>query len=390
MHIFNSRSRKKEVFRPLGNKKVKLYVCGITPYDTTHLGHAFVYVFFDTFVRYLRLLRYDVTYTQNVTDIDDDILKRAREEGEDWKKLGDYWTKQFLLDMKALNVAMPTHYVYATASTATIIRIIVAVLKRGYAYERNDNVYFEIKKFKDYGKLSRLTRSQMLVLSKERGADPKDPLKKNPLDFVLWQRAKKGEPGWESPWGRGRPGWHIECSAMNLQYLGRQVDIHGGGRDLIYPHHESEIAQSESYTGKSPFVRYWVHTAMLIYEGEKMSKSLGNLILVKDLLKKYSGGAIRWMLLSHHYRVPWEFEYHKLDEAERTIDEITRALGGHKTINKVKKQHLKHICNILNDDMNTPRALSYIKGLSGRATHDKRSAVVLRKCLQILGFVFPT
>src|SRR3989344_359101 len=271
MRLYNSLSRKIEVFRPRENKRVTMYVCGITPYDTTHLGHAFTYVSFDALFRYLQYKGYKVVYTQNVTDIDDDILKRAKETGQNWKELGDFWTKKFLNDLKSLNVLMPTHYVKATDSIPKILGITKELIKMGFAYENKGNVYFSVKKDKEYGKLSHLSEQQMLLLSKERGSDPNDPLKKHPLDFVLWKsasrRTQKDQPWWNSPWGLGRPGWHIECSAMVYQYLGERIDIHGGGRDLIFPHHESEIAQSESYTGKKPYVKYWLHTGMLRYKG---------------------------------------------------------------------------------------------------------------------------
>ena len=285
---------------------MKIYVCGVTPYDTTHLGHAFTYVSFDALIRYLKYTGFNVIYTQNVTDIDDDVLRQARTNGKDWKSLGEFWTRRYLSDMKSLNVLRPTHYVKATESIPQIIRMIGRLVKKGFAYESGGNVYFDVKRFPRYGRLSHFTKSQMRLLLKERGGDPDDPNKRNPLDFIVWQKWKSGEPFWNTPWGRGRPGWHIECSAMINRYLGDQIDVHGGGRDLVFPHHESEIAQSESFTGKPPLSRYFAHTAMVMCRGEKMSKSLGNLVLVSDLLKKYSPNAIRWMLLSHHYRQVWE------------------------------------------------------------------------------------
>src|SRR5258708_1303704 len=316
MKFFNTLSQKKEQFKPLNKHQVLMYVCGITPYDTTHLGHAFTYVFFDVVRRYLEYKGFEVNYTQNVTDIDDDILRKAKEEGKDWQELGRVWTKRYLADMKKLNVLQPTNFVKATDSIPQMIEIIQTLLDKGFAYKSGGNIYFEVPKFPKYGQLSKLSRAQMIKLSKERGADPNDPNKKDPLDFILWQSSKPGEPSWFALFGKGKPGWHIECSAMIYQYLGAQIDIHGGGADLIYPHHESEIAQSESYTGKSPFVQTWMHIAMLKYQGEKMSKSLGNLVLVKDLLQKYSPNALRWLLLSHHYRQEWEFKLKELDRAD--------------------------------------------------------------------------
>ncbi len=382
LYLYNSLTRRKEKFAPLNDKKVKIYVCGITPYDTTHLGHAFTYVFFDVLVRYLRFKGYDVTYTQNVTDIDDDILKRAKEENRDWKELGDFWTDKFLSDMKALNVLPPTHFVKATGSISLMVQIIELLIKKGFAYQRNGNVYFEIKKFKDYGKLSRFSARQMVLLSKERGGNPDDPLKKNPLDFLLWQRSKTDEPSWEAPFGKGRPGWHIECSAMIKKYLEDQIDLHGGGRDLIFPHHESEIAQSESYTNSKPFVKYWIHTAMLLHLGEKMAKSLGNLVMVSDLLKNNTANEIRWLLLSHHYRKPWEFDENELLESKNAVALINKVLSNKSKKNKSKDNFLEFI-GLMDDDINTPEALKYLISL---AKQEKTDSETLSKSLLTLGF----
>ncbi|MDP3988326.1 MAG: cysteine--tRNA ligase [Candidatus Levybacteria bacterium] len=409
MKIFNSLSRSIQTFTPLNNKTVKIYVCGITPYDVTHLGHAFTYVFFDTLIRYLKYKGYKVNYVQNVTDIDDDILKKAKELGKNWKKLGEYWTKKFLDDMKSLNVEPPTHFVKATDSITMMIRIIEVLIKKGFAYERKGNVYFEVKKFKAYGELSKFTKKQMFLISKQRGADPNDPLKKNPLDFLLWQKSKKNEPFWESPWGRGRPGWHIECSAMIYQYLGeridpfgklrvngehsRTIDIHGGGRDLIYPHHECEIAQSESFTAKIPFVKYWMHNAMVMNEGEKMSKSLGNLVLISDLLKKYSWDAVRLYILSHRYRNPWEYDESKLEYYQKEIKLIRNALKKESMQvplkNNFAKKYLDEFNNCLENDANTESGLLVISNIARSILNKKEESLELQKtlktCLEILG-----
>lgn len=353
MKIYNSLSGIIEPFNPIKPKTLKLYVCGITPYDTTHLGHAFLYIFFDAVVRYFEYKGYTVNYTQNVTDIDDDILKRAAKEDRDWIELGEFWTNKFVTDLKNLNIKMPTHYVKATDSIPTIIKINAELIHKGYAYEKNGNVYFEVSKFSDYGKLSKYSRDEMIEVSKERGADPCDTNKKDPLDFVLWVKSKETEPSWDSPWSPGRPGWHIECSAMNYDYLGEQIDIHGGGGDLIYPHHESEIAQSESFTGKKPFVHTWMHVAMLRYQGEKMSKSLGNLVMVSDLLKKYSSNAIRYVLLSHHYRTQWEFSENELEVAEQKVLEAQQAI-------KNTTESSSDFVKIIEEDFNFPKALALL------------------------------
>jgi len=395
LKLYNSKTREKEILKPLEKNKISIYVCGITPYDTTHLGHAFTYVFFDVLVRYLTFAGYKVNYAQNVTDIDDDILKKAKEKKTDYKKLGDFWTKIYLSDMKSLNVLLPTHFVKATGSIDKMVEIINALLKNAYAYRNGGNVYFDVSKFKRYGKLSKFNKRQMVLISKERGGDPNDPLKKNPLDFILWQGVKENEPSWDAPFGKGRPGWHIECSAMVNRYLGEQIDIHGGGKDLIFPHHESEIAQSESYTGESPFVKYWIHTAMVLCSGEKMSKSLGNLIMIKDLITKYSPNAIRWVILSHYYRHPWEFEEKELHVCEDYVREISIAL---KQINKVSAReinadiYLKDFICIMNDDLDTPKVLRLILRIAKRIQREQNKSnikelqEVLKTIIAALGF----
>ncbi len=397
MRLYNSLSLAKENFSPIKDKEVKMYVCGITPYDTTHLGHAFTYMFFDVLQRYIQFQGYKVTYTQNVTDIDDDILKRARQENQNWKTLGEYWTNKFLTDMKALNIKSPTYFVKATESIPTIIEIAEKLLKDKYAYTRDGNVYFSVKKDNEYGKLSKYTRAQMLILSKERGANPNDPRKKDPLDFILWQRSEPDEPSWKSPWGlpagrqgAGRPGWHIECSAMVYEYLGERIDIHGGGRDLIYPHHESEVAQSETFTGKKPFAKYWLHTGIVMYCGEKMSKSLGNLVLVSDLLKKYSGNALRYMLLSHHYRHPWEYSELELVDAEKNIAILKNALLQNPKVSGSQsgKKIVRLVKAALANDMNTPKALEVLTSSAKRqlAKPVKSSQDALKEVASLLGF----
>lgn len=394
MKLYNSLTQTIETFTPSHRKNVTMYVCGITPYDTTHLGHACTYVTFDVLRRYLSSKGYTVTYTQNVTDIDDDILKRAERDHKNWRDLGIYWTNKFLSDMNVLNVLPATHFVKATDSIEQMLHIINSLLIKGFAYERNGTVYFDVKKCPSYGKLSRLTREQMITVSKERGADPSDPAKKDPLDFILWQKAKEKEPYWESPWGEGRPGWHIECSAMAQRYLGDTIDIHGGGSDLKYPHHESEIAQSEKYTGKRPFAKYWIHTAMLLYKGQKMSKSLGNLVMVSDLTPKYSPDAIRFLILSHHYRKPWNFRIEDLDRAEKYMTNIKRAQTTR--INGKIEEDLTTIMNectsYLEDDLDTPHMIRQIRLLADQILKKNDSAraksqqKALDICLTVLGF----
>ena len=380
--LYNSGSKKKEAFVPLKSGHVSLYVCGVTPYDTTHLGHAFTYVTFDVLIRYLKSTGLKVDYVQNVTDIDDDILRKAKEQNMGWKEIGEFWTKRYLNDMKSINVLPPTYYVKATDSIPHIIRIVSKLQKESFAYKGGSNVYFNTKKFPGYGALSHFNEAQMLMLLSERGGNINDPKKKNKLDFIVWQGWKEGEPYWDSPWGRGRPGWHIECSAMINEFLGDQIDLHGGGRDLIFPHHESEIAQSESFTGKHPFSRFFLHTAMVMYMGEKMSKSLGNLVLVSQLLKSNSPNAIRWMLLSNHYRKVWEYEQSDIEAAEESIASINSYLAkpGTKSLNKTA---LKNFAAAMEDDLDTPAALEIIKKL----VKSKKDQETARAILDTLGFV---
>jgi cysteinyl-tRNA synthetase len=276
MNLYNSATRSVEPF-VIHDNHVGIYVCGVTPYDTTHAGHVFTFLTFDILVRFLRYLGVDVTYVQNVTDIDDDILRKAKELGTTWDELGNREIERFLADMGRLNALPFDHFVRATESTPTMIDLIQKLVDRGLAYESGGSVYFSVASDPEFGKLSRIPPGEMLAVANERGNVPDDPNKRDPLDFILWQAAKPGEPTWDSPWGAGRPGWHIECSAMSIQQLGETVDIHGGGADLIFPHHECEIAQSENATGVKPFARLWMHAAMVEYLGEKMSKSLGNL-----------------------------------------------------------------------------------------------------------------
>ncbi len=309
MKLFNTLTQSLEVFTPIDNT-VRIYVCGITPYDTTHLGHAFTYVLFDTLMRYLEYKGYAINYVQNVTDIDDDILRKSREVGLEWDKLGQLETARFLSDMDALNVRRPTVYAKATWEIPYIIELVLALMEKGLAYERQGYVYYNVRNDPDFGGMAQAIGlndyKSMLTIANERGNFPDDARKDDPLDFVLWQPQAPDEPAWNSPWGPGRPGWHIECSSMAMHFLGEQIDIHGGGADLAFPHHACEIVQSEHVTGKTPFSRLWMHTGMVYQGGEKMSKSLGNLTLVGDLLKEYSADAIRLLLQSHHYRYPWE------------------------------------------------------------------------------------
>jgi L-cysteine:1D-myo-inositol 2-amino-2-deoxy-alpha-D-glucopyranoside ligase len=374
--------------------KLGIYVCGVTPYDTTHAGHAFTYLTFDVLVRYLRYTGVDVTYVQNVTDIDDDILRKAKELGTTWDELGRNETQKFREDMRALNALEPTHYVLATDHIAEIVSITQQLIDAGHAYESSGSVYYSVDSDPDFGTLSHLARAEMLPVANERGNNPNDPNKRDPLDFVLWQAAQPGEPTWESPWGAGRPGWHIECSAMATRYLGPTVDIHGGGSDLIFPHHECEIAQTEPITGQKPYVRYWMHTAMVEYQGEKMSKSLGNLVKVRDVLQTYNPDALRLYLLAHHYRTPWEYQDEEIDEYARLADDIREAAnfpayGIEQIVDVVP--YREQFFNAIEDDFNVPVAIEAVSEivsaiLEAPEDDDVRDAqAILRTVSDVLG-----
>jgi L-cysteine:1D-myo-inositol 2-amino-2-deoxy-alpha-D-glucopyranoside ligase len=345
---------------------VTMYICGVTPYDTTHLGHAFTYATFDVLLRYLESLGHTVRYVQNVTDIDDDILRKANEEGENWLELGNRWTAHFIRDMKALNVVPPDVFVRATETVEEIVEAVQSLIEAGVAYEAGGSVYFHIDDWPEYGKLSRIPRDEMLPIANERGNIPDDENKKDPLDFVLWQAQAPDEPAWDSPWGPGRPGWHIECSTMSSQYLGDTIDFHGGGADLIFPHHESEIAQAENATGESPFVRFWFHTAMVYYEGEKMSKSLGNLIMVRDLLQDWSADGVRLYMASHHYRQPWGHTDEELAAGEKLAQDILKALAAPTGNGRPLDSELARAAfkAAMDNDLNTPAALLAMAGLA--------------------------
>lgn len=389
MILFNSLTGKKELFKPINRNKVLLYVCGITPYDTTHLGHAFIYVSFDMLVRYLRFRGYKVSYTQNVTDINDrdnDILKRAQEQNISWQKLADFWTKKFLKDMTDLNWIIPTNYIKASENIDGMIRLIEENIKNGIAYVKKGSVYLDISKVKEYGKLSKFDRDTMLETAREFDEDIANPQKRDPLDITLWRAASADQPAhipsFDSPWGKGRPGWHIECSAMAITTLGEQIDIHGGGIDIIYPHHEAEIAQVEGATGKVPFVSYWMHTGIISYKGEKMSKSKGNLVMVSDLFKKYSANAVRFLLLSHHYRENWEYEEEDLIDAERKIDLIEKALRIPAASEKnYDNDSVKRFIEYMDNDLNTKDALALLCSLA-----KKHQITTLKTLYNVLGF----
>jgi cysteinyl-tRNA synthetase len=323
LRVYNTLSGGKEEFEPLDPGKVRMYVCGVTVYDHCHIGHARANVVFDVIYRYLRYLDYDVTYVRNYTDIDDKIINRALKEGVPFNLISERFIAEFDRDMARLGLELPTHQPKATDHITEIIDIVKALVAKGFAYQAGGDVYYCVEKFDGYLKLSGRNLEEM-----QAGARIEvDERKRHPMDFALWKEAKPGEPYWDSPWGKGRPGWHIECSAMSMKYLGDTFDIHGGGKDLIFPHHENEIAQSEAATG-SPFVKYWLHNGFVNINAEKMSKSLGNFFTIKEVLEKYDSELLRFFLLSAHYRSPLDFSDQNLTEAETGLERIYKALGG--------------------------------------------------------------
>lgn len=321
LKLFNTLTKKKEEFTAREPNKVSMYVCGPTTYNYIHLGNARPIVVFDTVRRYLTYRGYDVTYVQNFTDVDDKIIKRASEEKEDPFKLAQKYITEYFTDADALNVQRADVHPQVTTHMGDIIHMVQVLIDKGFAYEVNGDVYFDVRKFEPYGKLSGRSIDDL-----KAGARVEvDERKQDPLDFALWKAAKSGEPSWDSPWGKGRPGWHIECSAMSLKYLKDGFDIHGGGCDLIFPHHENEIAQAEAFSGKE-FVKYWLHNGFITINQEKMSKSLGNFFLVRDVLKKFSPDIVRFYLLSTHYRSPLDFDDEKLNVAQKGLERIRTSL----------------------------------------------------------------
>ncbi|HLE04463.1 MAG TPA: cysteine--tRNA ligase [Anaerolineales bacterium] len=364
LKLYNTLSREIQEFAPQGSQ-IGIYVCGITPYDTTHLGHAFTYSVADVLIRYLEYQGGAVRYVQNVTDVDDDLLRVAGERQEDWRRMGDRWTAHYIEDMAALNIRPPDVLPRATDVMPQIIESVEQLLQAGVAYVAGGSVYFDLKAWPAYGRLSRLPPDQMLPIANERGNRPDDPNKRQPLDFVLWQPQAPGEPAWDSPWGPGRPGWHIECSTMASQLIGQTVDLHAGGEDLVFPHHESEIAQTESLTGK-PFAGHWLHVAPVRHLGEKISKSLGNLVMVRDLLDRWSPDAIRVYLASHHYRHSWAYDAETLYDAARDAQGLAAAaaLASAEGESFLVDEFVSEFARALEQDLNTPEAIAVLRRLA--------------------------
>ena len=365
MKIYNTMTGQKEEFAPIGDT-VKMYVCGVTPYDNSHFGHAMSYVFFDTIRRYLKYRGFTVKYVQNVTDIDDKIINRARQRSITPAELATKYSQSFFSDMEALNILKADVNPRATEEVPKIVEVISGLIDKSYAYKTPDgSVYFRVTKKQDYGKLSHRTLDMMQAGARIEVGEQKE----HPMDFALWKASKQGEPFWDSPWGQGRPGWHIECTAMSIKYLGEQIDIHGGGQDLVFPHHENEIAQSESFTGKKPFVKYWMHNGFLQIGEEKMSKSLGNMLTIKDALSKYSADALRVFILSGQYRSPLSYSEEGLEGAEKGSERLSRTVNrddsAASSANSFDPEpYRKQFIESMDDDFNTAQGLSILFDLA--------------------------
>ena len=373
MKLYNTMTNKIEEFKTIEENKVKMYVCGPTVYNYIHLGNARPIVVFDTLARYFKYKGMEVDYVQNFTDVDDKIINKSIEEGISASEVSEKYIKCFFEDINRLNILESVKRPKVTENMAEIIEIIQKLIDNGFAYEKDGDVYFEVKKYKDYGKLSNQKIEELELGSRIDVSE----IKKNPMDFALWKKKKKeGEPFWESPWGQGRPGWHIECSAMAKKYLGDTFDIHGGGQDLVFPHHENEIAQSKcAYHGN--FANYWLHNGFIQINGDKMSKSLGNFFLLREILEKFSGNVVRLFILSTHYRKPINFSFENMEDTKKALQNIVKSMNKFEAIiGKYKNEKTAEITNLdfsqkidefdkkfedaMDEDMNTPQALATI------------------------------
>jgi L-cysteine:1D-myo-inositol 2-amino-2-deoxy-alpha-D-glucopyranoside ligase len=391
MRLYDTARR--EVVEFQAGELVTLYTCGITPYDAAHLGHAATYLAFDVLQRRLRDLGHATRCVRNVTDVDDDILRKARELGVHYLDLAAEELARFDSSMAALGLLPAASEPRATSAIPEILSLVESVLESGHAYRSGGAVYFDVSNFGSFGELSHLTREEMLLLAAERGGNPQDPNKDDPLDFVLWQPSAPDEPSWESRWGPGRPGWHVECSALALREIGPTVDIHGGGRDLVFPHHECEAAQSEAATG-ARLARHWMHAGMVGLDGEKMSKSLGNLVFVEDLLRRSDPAVARVALLSHHYREDWEWRDDEIDRAADRLDAWRRA-AAEANVSDVSgleirppaepTRLLERVRGRLDDDLDAPGALLEVDEAARAQSRDAGSAEQIRGAAALLG-----
>jgi cysteinyl-tRNA synthetase len=391
MKVYNTLSGQKEEFRP-GGDEVKMYVCGVTPYDECHIGHAMSYIIFDVIRRYLQFRGYKVKYVQNITDIDDKIIERAAKRGVSTHELAEKFANSYFEDMDALNIGRVDIQPKATEEIPKIIEVIQGLVDKGYAYPAGGSVYFRVRNVPDYGKLSHRNLESMMAGECAVGGEDKE----SPMDFVLWKAAKPGEPSWESPWGNGRPGWHIECSTMSLKYLGDTLDIHGGGQDLVFPHHENEIAQSESFTGVKPFVKYWLHNGLMQLGEEKMSKSLGNLITIKEAMERYSADALRIFVLSSHYRSPLTYSEEALEAAERGVERLRQSIRSEERAEGNAgvdiDAYKTRFTEAMDDDFNTPQAIATLFDLAreinkydDEGANTEKAREILKELAGVLG-----
>ena len=391
MKITDTLSGRKTEFKPLGDT-VSMYVCGINPYSDSHIGHALSYIFFDVVRRYLEFRGYKVRHVENITDVEDNIINHANRLGITVKELTEKYAARHFEDMDRLNNLRPHFTPKATETIPEIIAMTQGLIAKGYGYAVGGNVYFRVRKVPDYGKLSRRSPDQMMAGARVEASEAKE----DPMDFVLWKESRPGEPSWDSPWGKGRPGWHIECSAMSRKFLGDQIDIHGGGQDVVFPHHENEIAQSEAFTGKQPFVQFWMHNGLLRMGEEKMSKSLGNLITIRDALdvKNYSADAIRIFVLSSYYRTPLTYTEEAIQAAQAGADRLQRTAAKENPGAKGKAldagPYRDRFIEAMDDDFNTPQAIAALFDLArdiNKAEETGMDATESREILKNLGGV---
>ena len=375
LKVYNTLTREKEEFKPLEPGKASIYCCGVTPYNDPHIGNARPFVTWDVVRRYLEKKGYAVRYVQNFTDIDDKIIRRAKEAGETWKELADHYIAAYFKAMDALNVRRADAYPRVSEHIADVLAVIEKLIEKGYAYELEGDVYYSVERFAGYGKLSGRSLDDMQAGARV-GVDER---KHHPMDFALWKAAKPGEPSWDSPWGKGRPGWHIECSTMSMKYLGETFDFHGGGSDLIFPHHENEIAQAQACTGDDhSFARYWLHNGFITIHDEKMSKSKNNFFTVKDILEKYAGEVVRFFIVQTHYRSPLDFTDERLTEAKTSLARLKKswdnaaelmthddaASDSAKSLLSAAMQEKTAFYEAMDDDFNTALAISHLFALS--------------------------
>jgi cysteinyl-tRNA synthetase len=389
IYIYNSLTKKKEEFVPINKQAVTFYVCGVTVYDYCHIGHARAYVAFDTIRRYLEYVGYKVNYIQNFTDIDDKIIKRANAVNLSFDQVSNKYITAYFEDMELLNIKKARLYPKATNYIEQMIQIIIKLIDKKHAYVLNGDVYFSVESFREYGKLSHKNLTDLLTGVRIA----LDENKRSPLDFALWKAAKPNEPFWESPWGQGRPGWHIECSAMILKELGDSIDIHAGGEDLVFPHHENEIAQSECYTNK-PFVKYWLHNGFVVINNEKMSKSKNNFFTIRDILKKFEGETIRFFLLKLHYRAPLNFSFEGLEEAQHALQRFYNTFR-HCPVNRKEKltttvkndlnNYKNRFFEAMNNDFNYAQAIGVLFELNKYINLNSIGSFVLFDLGQVLG-----